>query len=105
FIDRQSAQPPFFVGIDLGGTNIKIGLVDDLGRTLAFESIATEVPKGPEAGAQRIGETVARLIEQAGVRRDEVPRAGLGTPGTMDIPAGMLLNPFNLPGWHDFPIR
>ena len=35
----------------------------------------------------------------------DIARVGLGAPGTMDIPAGMLLDPPNLPGWIDFPLR
>ena len=51
FIGLDQAQPPFFVGIDVGGTNIKIGLVDDQGRTLSHQSIKTLVERGPEDGA------------------------------------------------------
>ena len=52
-----------------------------------------------------MGAAVERAIDQAGAKRDQVARVGLGSPGTMDIPAGMLLDPPNLPGWTDFPIR
>jgi glucokinase len=39
------------------------------------------------------------------VKRAQIARVGLGTPGTQDIPAGLLLDPPNLPGWTNFPIR
>lgn len=99
------AKRPFFVGIDLGGTNIKVGLVDDLGRTVGFLSIPTHVDLGAEEGARRMGEAAQRLIAEAGLKPSDVPRAGLGTPGTMDLAAGMLLEPVNLPSWRQFPIR
>jgi glucokinase len=54
---------------------------------------------------QRIGQAVARAVDEAGLKSGEVAYAGLGTPGTMDIPRGMLLTPGNLPGWWNFPIR
>ncbi len=104
-VSRQEAQPPFFVGVDLGGTNIKIGLVDDLGRTLEYLTVPTAVPEGPEAGAARTGRNVLKIIQEAGLQPSDVKRVGLGTPGTMDIPAGKFLTPFNLRGWEDFPIR
>ncbi len=104
-ITRAQAQAPFFVGLDLGGTNIKVGVVDDLGRTLYFETIATEVDQGPEAGARRMGEAIRRAIAGAGLDPCEVAGVGLGSPGTMDIPAGRLVDPANLPGWQNFPIR
>jgi glucokinase len=48
---------------------------------------------------------VQHLIDEAGVQRSELVRAGLATPGPMDIAKGMILRPGNLPGWWDFPIR
>ena len=104
-ISLREAQAPYFVGIDLGGTNIKFGLVDDQGESLAYLHVPTEVEKGPEDGARRMGTAVASLAGQAGIKTGDIARVGLATPGTMDIPAGMLLKPHNLPGWFDFPIR
>jgi glucokinase len=98
-------KKPFFVGIDVGGTNIKLGLVDDAGLTLAYESMPTEQDRGPEDACGRMGKVVAHLIEEAGVSKADVVRAGLATPGPMDIGKGMILRPGNLPGWRDFPIR
>ncbi len=51
FVPVQEAKPPFFAGIDLGGTNIKVGVVDDLGRPLSWLSIPTDVEQGAEDGA------------------------------------------------------
>ncbi|MES1213683.1 MAG: ROK family protein, partial [Singulisphaera sp.] len=105
FIPIEKAQAPLFVGVDLGGTSIKVGVVDNLGRPLSWLSIATDAEKGPEDGAQRMATAVHEAIQKAGARRELVARVGLGSPGTMDIPAGMLLDPPNLAGWTDFPIR
>jgi glucokinase len=52
-----------------------------------------------------MGSAVRQMIEDASVSANHVVRAGLATPGPMDIPTGMLLRPGNLPGWWDFPIR
>ncbi len=105
FIPRDQAKKPFFVGIDLGGTNIKLGVVDDLGRTLARDGIPTEVPKGPEDAAPRMGKAALLVAEKAAVDVADIGRVGLGSPGTMDIPAGKLLKPANLKGWDYFPLR
>jgi glucokinase len=98
-------QKPFFVGIDVGGTNIKFGLVDDAGQTLAYHSMPTEQDRGAEDACNRMGQTVRKLADEAGVALSDVARVGLATPGPMDIAAGMILRPGNLPGWWDFPIR
>ena len=124
-IQANQAQAPFFVGVDLGGTNIKIGVVDDRGRPILLVdaegrpmtddegrplvklSVPTEVEKGAEDATRRMGEGVIRAIQAAGIAGSDVPRVGLGSPGTMDIPAGKLVDPVNLrgPGWKGFPIR
>jgi len=105
FITLQQAKKPFFIGIDLGGTNIKVGLVDYLGRPLAWLSIPTEVPKGAEDASARMGKAALQVAAQAGVDIADIGRVGLGSPGTMDIPAGKLLEPANLKGWNYFPLR
>ena len=116
-IPAQDAQGPFFVGVDLGGTNVKVGVVDNLGRTIRKIddqgrpirrlSILTETEKGAEDTTRRMGEAVKRAIQAAGIDSSAVARVGLGSPGTMDIPAGMLVDPVNLrgEGWRGFPIR
>ncbi len=101
----SGVQKPFFIGIDVGGTNIKIGLVDDTGRTLAYHSMPTDQEKGPEDACVRMGLAARRIISEARVSAGDVVRAGLATPGPMDIPTGMILRPGNLPEWRDFPIR
>jgi glucokinase len=105
FVSLQAARAPFFVGVDLGGTNIKVGVVDDLGQSLSWLSIPTDVEKGPEDAARRMGEAVHLAIREAGLKPSEVVRVGLGAPGGMDIPKGMLTTVINLTGWNNFPIR
>lgn len=99
------ATRPLYAGIDLGGTNIKASLVDDLGRIVAFHTEPTHATRGPEDTAGRMGAAVHALARQAGSSTADIARVGLGTPGPQDIPAGILLDPGNLPGWENFPIR
>lgn len=101
----SSARPPFFVGTDVGGTNIKMGMVDDAGQTVGFLSCPTEVEKGPDHGVGLMTKSIRELIAQTGVPEGDVVRVGLATPGTMDIPAGMLLMPHNLSTYQNYPIR
>lgn len=104
-ISVADAQKPFFIGIDVGGTNIKIGVVDNEGATIAYDSIATQQEQGPDVAAQRMGIAVRRMTSEAKIDYADIVRGGLATPGPMDIPAGMLLEPGNLPHWHNCPIR
>lgn len=104
-ISLDQARAPFFVGLDLGGTNIKVGVVDDAGQPLSWLSVPTDPDKGPEDASARMGQAVKQAIAQAGLEPSGIARVGLGSPGTMDIPAGMLIEPVNLKGWDYFPIR
>jgi glucokinase len=105
FIAAADAQPPFFAGIDLGGTNIKVGVVDDLGRPLSWLTIPTDTERGAEDASRRMAAAVRQAIAEAGLELKQIAYVGLGSPGEMDIPGGMLLNPVNLKGWVNFPIR
>ena len=101
----SEAKAPFFVGIDVGGTSIKFGVVDDLGQTLARHSIPTEVEKGPEAACERMAPALEHVVQKAGLTKDQIARIGLGSAGPMDVRAGKLMLTANLPGWNYFPIR
>ena len=110
FLAPDEAQAPFFVGLDLGGTNIKVGVVDDQGRPMSWLRIPTEPKKGPEDASARMGAAVLKAVDEAGLKPSDVARVGLGSPGTMDLAAGMLIAPVNLKGkngneWNHFPIR
>jgi glucokinase len=98
-------RPPFYLGIDLGGTNIKSGVVDDTGRPVSSISIATRAELGPDRGVRSLAEAGHLAVSESGLGWDEIESVGLGTPGTMDIPAGLLIDPPNLPGWINFPVR
>ena len=52
-----------------------------------------------------MGEAVHRAIREAGLEPAAIVRVGLGSPGGMDIPQGMLTTTINLTGWDNFPIR
>jgi glucokinase len=102
---RDAGRAPFFLGIDLGGTNIKSGVVDDAGRPLSSVSVETNADRGAAIGLRALAEAGRAAVAQSGLSWDEISAVGLGSPGTMDLPAGMLLDPPNLPGWENFPIR
>ena len=96
---------PFYIGVDVGGTGIKVGVVDDQGESLSRVTVPTEAAKGPDVGVANIVRAVEQAVDESPLALDDILAVGLATPGTMDIPAGMLLDPPNLPGWQNFPIR
>jgi glucokinase len=104
-MNATRGRAPFYVGIDVGGTNIKAGVVDDVGEPLSHVSAPTEAVRGPQVGLENIARAAEMAIAQSGLGRGALRGVGLATPGTMDIPAGYLVDPPNLPGWVNFPIR
>ncbi len=104
-ISVEQAQHPLFAGVDVGGTTIKLAVVDDEGRTIAATSMPTEEERGPQDAVQRIADCLRGLLRDHELSERDIASVGLGTPGTMDIPRGVILEPPNLPHWRNFPIR
>jgi len=103
--EKNSPVLPLFVGVDVGGTNIKIGVVDDQGDRLAYTKFPPQADQPPEKTIARLKPVVQELLDGAGLKMEDVAAVGVGTPGPMDIACGMILTPFNMPGWHNFPVR
>lgn len=101
----KSSVLPLFAGVDVGGTNVKIGVASDAGEIVAESQFPTEQSRGPQYAIQTAVAELKRLVDQVGLEFSDVVAAGLGTPGTMDIPNGMILEPSNLPGWRHFNVR
>jgi glucokinase len=96
---------PLYVGLDVGGTSMKGGVVDDAGRPLSAVSLPTEAHRGQEFGLERMCETIRQAVVAAELRPDQIAAVGVATPGTMDIPAGVILDPPNLKPWQNAPVR
>src|SRR5271170_797571 len=96
---------PLYVGLDVGGTAMKAGVVDDAGQQLACVSLPTEAHRGQEFGLERMCETIRQAVAAAGLKMGDIVALGVVTPGTMDIPAGIILDPPNLKPWRNVPVR
>ncbi len=95
----------FYVGVDLGGTNIKAGVLDADAKVLCSLSVPTEVPKGRDAVVANIVVSAQQAIAQAGVNRAKVAGIGIGSPGPLSHRKGLVINPGNLPCLKDVPLR
>jgi glucokinase len=99
----------WIVGVDLGGTNIVVGLVPIAGGdVLGLRILPTEAQRGPKFVVDRIIGTVetaiAQVLDEQGGSRDDLAGVGIGSPGPLDRKAGMVINTPNL-GWRNFPLR
>lgn len=96
---------PLFVGLDVGGSTMKAGVVDDAGKASASVSLPTEAHRGQELGLERMCEAIRQAVAAAGLKMPDIAAIGVATPGTMDIPAGIILDPPNLKPWRNVPVR
>jgi glucokinase len=94
-----------FIGLDVGGSAMKAGVVDDNAKPLSAVSLPTEAARGQVFGLERMCETIRQAVRTSGVTLKDIKAIGVATPGTMDIPAGIILDPPNLRPWKNVPVR
>ncbi|WP_246112635.1 ROK family protein [Allorhodopirellula solitaria] len=99
----SNATARLHLGIDVGGTNVKLGLVDDAGQILAQTSTPTRPLGTPEAVFACAMQFAGEQLRLRG-GSDELAGVGLAVPGVLDTTAMALREVVNLPGWLDQPL-
>lgn len=100
----ESSQRTLVAGIDLGGTNMSIGIVDAKGRIVGACKRKTKAKDGKDAVLDRIVEGVLRACTEAGVEPGSLAAVGIGAPSAIDIDQGLVIHAGNL-GWKNVPLR
>jgi glucokinase len=100
----QPSGKDLFLGIDLGGTKIIAGVVDDAGQVVARRYRTTEAQEGPTAVLDRMLEATNDLLAGDAVDRSKIIGVGVAAPGPIDTKSGVVTAPPNLPGWQDVPL-
>ena len=93
----------YYIGIDLGGTFIKGGIVNDLGEIIISDKVPTECEKGDDGVANNIVSLASSLLQRTGLTPSDVEGIGIGCPGMIDSGSGNVIYSNNL-GWVDFNI-
>lgn len=93
----------YYVGIDLGGTNIKTGIVNEQGKIIAKSSIPTKGDRTADEVAFDMSFEVLNLVKSHGISMDELVGVGIGSPGAINSGAGIVDYSPNL-GWYNVPI-
>ena len=94
----------YYCGIDLGGTNIKAGIVDGEGKLLNKVSIKTRAERAMEEIIHDMGQLAVDAIKDAGLEIKDIEAIGIGSPGTPDNDEGLLVYSSNLP-FNKAPMR
>ena len=95
------------IGIDLGGTSMRVGVFDDSMQLLRSTSMPTEVTGGPDHAVARLTAAISDLLGTVrGSQPDLAPAGiGIGSPGPINLRTGVLGILPNLPGWENYPLR
>ncbi|SMB94274.1 glucokinase [Thermanaeromonas toyohensis ToBE] len=94
----------YFLGIDLGGTTIKGGIVDKTGNILTQGQVPTRAEAGAEAVLAQIENLTKELKARVGISDGQLRGAGIGIPGSVDVEKGLVRLAPNL-HWRNFPLR
>jgi glucokinase len=97
-------MPSFAIGVDLGGTNLRVAAVDTHGVIMEKITTGTEVARPRDQVLDEmcnaIGDLSAKFSDS-----NHLAGIGVGIPGIIDLHTGMLHESPNLPGWQDYPVR
>ena len=101
----------YAIGVDMGGTNTRIALVERVSvssrtdaRVVACKSCPTRRLLTPRALVAEVGETVRRLVGDARLTPGQVSGIGIGAPGSVDVPKGLVHFLPNVPRWRNVPL-
>jgi glucokinase len=94
----------FSIGVDLGGTNLRIAAIDDRGRLMEKVTFGTKTI----IGRDQVLNDMCTAIRQTTAKyqtNGTLLGVGIGLPGIIDMKTGMMRESPNLPGWADYPVR
>lgn len=89
------------IGVDIGGMSVKTGVVDESGKILAVAKTKTD--KNPDNAVTNIVSDIEKVIAKVNVKKEEILGIGIGCPGALDVPNGVIVFANNL-NWHNVPL-
>lgn len=92
------------IGIDVGGTNVKIALVDDNGKIIYSNSVPTYAKMGYEYTVNNIKQAIRDLMKETNTTPSDIEGIGFDFPGQVDCKTGVVKLAPNIPGWVNVPI-
>ena len=93
----------YYIGIDLGGTNVRTLLVDENGESYSEVKGPTECENGPDYVCDKIIKQIEALDTSVCGGLQGVEGIGIGAPGPVDTELGIMIMASNLPGFENYP--
>ncbi|HEV58083.1 MAG TPA: ROK family protein [Phycisphaerales bacterium] len=95
----------YFIGVDLGGTNIKLGCFDEAMALVGRTSVPTDADMGPDHVIGNIVKAGQKLLKKAKLTEADLAAIGIGTPGPADYANGIIIRSTNMPKFVNTPLR
>ena len=92
------------IGVDVGGTNVKVALVDKSGSIVYSDTVPTRAEMGYEYTISNIIKAIRDLMKESKTSKDMIEGIGFGFPGQIDCDNGIVRLAPNIPGWVNIPI-
>ena len=92
----------YYIGVDLGGTNIAAGVVSEDWKLVVKSSVKTNVDD-PDALVKDMADLIKKVISDAGISVSDIKSIGIGSPGTIDSKNGVVVYANNI-NFHNFPL-
>ena len=93
----------YYIGVDIGGTNVKAGVVDENAQLVAHVSLKTKAKDGYQSVLKTVKQAIEQATELSGEPIERIKTIGIGCPGSMDSENGVVLYSNNL-GWKNAPL-
>jgi glucokinase len=93
------------LGIDIGGTNLRVALADPSGKILVRTSSTTTNVRDPHFVVANICECADQLLQEVGSTRKAIAAIGVGAPGVTNAETGVVIATSYLMGWRDVPLK
>ena len=100
----QKKKKGYAVGVDFGGTSVKMALVNDQGQLVEREQFATRQAATQPAWIEAVAEAVDRMLTKRGLHLSALSGIGVGVPGFVDFNRGFIHDLTNVPGWTAVPL-
>ncbi len=95
----------YIAGVDIGATSVDLALADFRGEILERRSESADVRDAPDQVLGRVNSFITDMLERQGATEKDLVGLGIGVPGPVQFPSGLLIEPPLMPAWDSFPIK
>ena len=100
----SEAARPLFVGMNFGGAYLKIGVIDNNGRTISFFATPHHGERGPDEATKHAAQALKEALEKTDTKLSSIAAAGYSFPGALNPKTEQMHRPPNFPDWYGYPI-